>query len=80
MKSKDTGSTHVHLSDTIELKSAWVVNNIFTERMVEYWNRLPRKAMESPSLETVKTWLESSHGQPAVDDPALNRGVGLDGL
>jgi len=42
--------------------------NFFTLRMTEPWNRLPRGAGESPSLEIFRTHLDKV--QPAVRDPA----------
>ncbi|KFV78521.1 hypothetical protein N308_05956, partial [Struthio camelus australis] len=37
-------------------------SNFFTVRVTEHWNRLPREAEESPSLEIFKTRLDAILG------------------
>ena len=34
--------------------------NFFTVRVTEHWDRLPRRAVDSPSLEIFKTHLDAS--------------------
>ena len=46
---------------------------IFTLRMTEHWNRLPREAVDSPSLE-IQDPPGQGPVQPALHDPASARG------
>ena len=36
-----------------------MMKNFFPVRVTEQWNRVPREAVESPSLETFKTHLDA---------------------
>jgi len=53
-----------------------------TVRVVRHWNRLLRRVVDVPSLETVKVRLDQVHEQPdvAVHFPVCCRGVGPDDL
>jgi len=53
--------------------------DFFTVRVTEYWNRLPREAVASPSLEILKTHLDAIL-RNALKVILLGRGVGPDEL
>ena len=36
------------------------IQKFFTVRVVRHWNKLPRQAVDAPSLETLKVRLEQS--------------------
>ena len=50
---------------------------VFTQRVVTHWNRLPRMAVDAPSLETFQGQAGCGFGQPGlvVGDPACGSGV-----
>jgi len=52
----------------------------FTKRVVRHWNRLPREAVEAPSLETFKARLDGALRNLGLvkDIPAYCRGFGLE--
>ena len=47
--------THMHVYVCVYLNK----KNFFLVRVTEHWNRLPREAVESPSLEILKTRLDT---------------------
>jgi len=49
------GNGHKLEQRKLQLKTR---KNFFTLRVTEHWNRLPRGAVESPSLEILKTHLD----------------------
>lgn len=53
---------------------------MFLLKMMQHWNRLPGKVLDSPCVEVVDTWLDVVLWQPALVDPALSREVWLDDL
>ena len=49
----------------------------FTQKVVTHWNRLPKEAVDAPSLEAFKSQADCGSGQPGlvVCNPEHSRGV-----
>jgi len=49
----------------------------FTQRVATHWNRLPKEAVDAPSLEAFKARLDVALGKPGlvVGNPEHSRGV-----
>jgi len=47
----------------------------FTQRVVSHWNRLPKEAVDAPSLEAFKAGCGSGQAGLVVGDPAHGSGV-----
>lgn len=45
----------------------------YSVREREHWSRVSREAVESPSLDILKTYLEGNLVQPVPGEPALAR-------
>ena len=46
------------------IESISVGRSFFTQRVVTHWNRLPREAVDAPSLEAFKARLDVALGSP----------------
>ena len=59
-----------------------VRKKFFTQRVVKHWYRLPREAVDAPSLEAFKVKLDLVLVQSGlvVDIPAQGKGLELDDL